>query len=290
MSEANYYSMRRLSPYQGAIQVAAIPGFRAMSPDGVTWQVQIMSQHSRFSSYGVWRADGTGNLIETHHTRDIIDVLRDHPPLPFPLADKLELWLLDGEVGHLPLAILVSTLPHLSPPKNAEAVWQPTLAGDDSFVSPSLQALDEDGDPHTEPVSHCEMLGRFIRETAGPQAKAQWFRRDAEGNGTGFSGCHIDGALEHRELGQADFPELLLREKWDRKEDADLVRDYHDWQAANLLTHNNLSHATRDRLEHAACKQAQKLYKVRHLLPKVINPDLIKVAMVEAVIRRSAHA
>ena len=68
------------------------------------------------------------------------------------------------------------------------------------------------------------------------------------------------------------------------------IRDYHDWQAPLLLTHDNLPRATRDRLERAACRQAEKLYRVRHLLPQMLNPDLLKVAMVEAVMRRAATA
>ena len=60
--------------------------------------------------------------------------------------------------------------------------------------------------------------------------------------------------------------------------------------APKLLTHGNLTRATRDRLERAACRQAEALYRVRHLLPEVVNPDILQVAMVEAVIRRSSHS
>ena len=31
-------------------------------------------------------------------------------------------------------------------------------------------------------------------------------------------------------------------------------------------------------------------YRMRHLLPEVVNPDILQVAMVEAVIRRSSHS
>ena len=60
------------------------------------------------------------------------------------------------------------------------------------------------------------------------------------------------------------------------------------WQAPKLLTHRDLRPATRDRLERAACRQAEKLYQARHFLPEIINRDLLNVAFVEAVIRRSA--
>ena len=71
MSDARYYSLRRLSPYQGTVQVAECPGFRAMSADGSRWRVQFLNQRTRFSSYGVWRADGQGSLIETERTLEI---------------------------------------------------------------------------------------------------------------------------------------------------------------------------------------------------------------------------
>jgi hypothetical protein len=47
--------------------------------------------------------------------------------------------------------------------------------------------------------------------------------------------------------------------------------------------------ATRARLERAACRQAEKLYAVRALLPEVIDTDLVKTAFVEAVIRRAGR-
>ena len=89
------------------------------------------------------------------------------------------------------------------------------------------------------------------------------------------------------ELLAACFPELLLRERWESQIEAYLVRDYHDWLAPALLTHTYLKRATRERLERAACRQAEKLYRVRPLLPEVINADLVDVAMIEAMLRRA---
>ena len=74
---------------------------------------------------------------------------------------------------------------------------------------------------------------------------------------------------------------------WEAETEQKLVSDYHDWQAPHLLTHTTLTRPTRERLERAACRQAEKLYKVRHFLPEIINRDLLNVAFVEAVIRRS---
>ncbi len=281
MSAVRYYSMRQLSPYQGTIQIVELPGFRAMSVDGITWQVQTLSPRLRFSVYGVWRADRS-SILDNEHTHALLEALRNHPPLPFALADRLELWLLDATEERLPLALLASTLPHLSPPRVAQAVWRPTLDGDASFVAPSRGA-------RAEHAAHRDLLAQCVRAAAGPFARAQWFMRDADGNGVGLTGLRLEQHVHGRRLARDWFPELLVREDWEDAADRDLVCDFHDWQAPRLLTHPDLTPATRERLERAACRQAEQLYAVRALLPEVINTDLVKTALVEALIRRAGR-
>jgi hypothetical protein len=262
------------------VQVVEMAGFRAMSADGITWQVQVQGRGPRVSGHGVWRADGSGDLIETERTRTFLAALRALPPLPFPLADRLELWLLEARSA-APLALLASAPPPAAPPRVVDAHWQAALGGDDSFVAPSLGGT-------ASPIPHREVISRVVQKAAGPRPHAQWFRRDEHGHGTGLGGRGLDAALGGRRLPSEAFPELLLREDWPDATERALARDYHDWQAPALLTHSDLRRGTRDRLEHAACRQAEKLYRVRQLLPEVINPDLIKVAMVEAVLRRAS--
>ena len=284
MSTAHYYSMRRFAPYQGTVQIAEIPGFRAMSSDGLTWRVQFLNQRTRISSHAVWRADGSGNLIETARTSELIQALQNHPTFPFPPEDNLELWLLDAR-EQKPLAILASTLGHIHPPRAMDTRWHATLAEDDSFVAPSLSGSHGVSTSH---IPHSAVLSRCVQKSAGPLERAQWFRRGKDGSATGLHGHRLDPDQAGRQLGRRDFPELLLREQWEAEQENKLIGDYHDWQAPNLLTHTTLSPPTRDRLERAACRQAEKLYKIRHFLPEIINPDLLNVAFVEAVIRRSA--
>jgi hypothetical protein len=132
------------------------------------------------------------------------------------------------------------------------------------------------------------VLSRCIQKAAGPLERAQWFRREHDGSGTGLHGNRLESAHVGRQLSHEAFPELLLRESWEAGPEQMLVGDYHDWQAPYLLTHTTLPRSTRERLERSACRQAEKLYKVRHFLPEIINRDLLNVAFVEAVIRRSA--
>jgi hypothetical protein len=282
MMAPRYYSLRRLSPYQGTVQVAECPGFRAMSADGTRWRVQFLNQRTRLSSYGVWRADGHGSLIETERTQPIISALRDRPTLPFALADRLELWLLDAR-DRLPLALLASTLSGRSTPAVTVPRWRAALAGDDGFHSPSLGGVERES-----PIPHCAVLDRCVQRAAGPRPQAQWFQRGADGAGVGLPTSGLDAALANRGLGRVQFPELLLRSHWSGEREAELVRDYHEWHAASLLTHTDLDRGTRIALEQAACRQASKLFRVRYLLPEVVNEEMLRVAMVEAVIRQSA--
>jgi hypothetical protein len=266
------------------VQITELPDFRAVTSDGIAWRVQFLNQRSRVTGHAVWRADGGGNLIETAYTSGLIQALQNHPPFPFPSEDNLELWLLDAR-EQKPLAILASTLGRIRPPRSVDTRWHATLAEDDSFVAPSLAP--ESGAASTSHIPHSQVLSRCVQKAAGPLERAQWFRREDDGSGTGLHGCRLDAAQVGRKLERDAFPEMLLRETWEVEREQKLVSDYHEWQAPNLLTHARLSHAARDRLEHAACRQAVKLYNVRHFLPEIINRDLLNVAFVEAVIRRS---
>jgi len=285
LAAPRYYSMRRLSPYQGTIQVVELPGFRAMSGDGSSWDLRIENPGMR-PAHAMWHEGEAYNVEISERTAPFLIALRDHPPLPFQLADTLELWLLDAH-ELLPLALLASTLPHMAPPNRVDTSWRAAFPGDDGFIAPSLQA--GAAQPLEHPfIPHREILNRCVRTAAGTHPRAQWFRREAAGDGLGSGGTGIEPALFARELAAAQFPELLLRERWDNEVEAALVRDYHDWLAPALLTHSNLTRATRDRLEHAACAQAEKLFRLRQLLPEIVNRDLIDVALVEAVLRRSS--
>ena len=187
MSDVRYYSMRRLSPYQGTVQVAETQGFRAMTSDGMTWRAQFLNQRSRLSSYAVWRADGSGSLVETRRTSVFIEAMQNHPAFPFPPADNMEFWLLDSKQLE-PLAILASTLERITPPRTMETVWHASLDGDDSFMAPSLSS----GGAHpTTPIPHREVLSRCVQKAAGPLDRAQWFRRESDGSGTGLHGSRL---------------------------------------------------------------------------------------------------
>jgi len=285
--EPTYYSLRQWAPYQGTVQVVEIPGFRAVSRDGRQWQIQVRNEGIRFFTYGTWCADGSGNLIAIERTQPLVDAMESLPALPFPAIDTLELWLLDQK-DRMPMALLRS-MPDTRRPFVATSLrWQPAITWGTEFVSSSFQSHAEpEGDQH---VTHDQLLERFVSAEAGAFPAAQWFRRQPDGSGIGLESSNLSEDESSRTLPADAFPELLVRESWEDELFEAMIRDYHAWQAPELLTHNTISNIARDRLEHHACDAAQRLYRLRGVLPKILNEDLLQTAFVEAVIRQTAAA
>jgi hypothetical protein len=237
--------------------------------------------------HSVWR-DGSDKDIPFDSAQPGFEALFSHPPTPFPLADNLELWLLDAEQG-MPLALLRSLLPREEPPAVTDVSWIAGFRDEESFYAPSLASTQASKESRSY-IPHAEVLTRCVRTAAGTNPMTQWFLRQEDGSGVGASGHNLATGLEGRTLNKAKFPRFLLREDWEDDMRTRLVGDYHSWQAPYLLTHTNYSAETRDWLERAACQQAERLYSVRKLLPVILNKDLVDAAMVEAVIRRTAVA
>lgn len=285
--QRKFFSLRQWSPYQGTVQIVEVPGFRAISRDGLQWQVLVKNEGIRFFTFGTWRRDGSGNLISTDRTRELVDALEDHPALPFPAIDNLELWLLDNE-SLMPLALLRSMQPTRRPIITETPRWKPAVSADNSFVSSSL--LTHLGTDQVHHIPHHEVLERCISAAAGAIPAAQWFRRDEDGSGQAVESAGVPADLQHRQLERDRFPSLLLKTEWAEEFHQQLVSDYHAWQAPELLTHTDLAHEVRDRLEREACQSASRVYRLRKVLPQIVNKEMIEMAFVEAMIRQTAMA
>lgn len=300
MSEPRYFACRRVNPFAGSLQIVAVQGARAISPNGGRWQVELLSRvavrqplwadigpasaEQRYFTYGVWAPEqGMRRLPvnpmlgdqSTHPSlAPLVAALERMPSLPFPGADRLELWLLDSQAE--PLA-LVATLTGESPPTlPMPPAWRAVPPAE--AMSPALA-----GEP---PAPDSGPLERLVSATAGTPGRAQWFRRSPDGSGTGLSGFRLDPGLEGRTVGAAEFPELLVRSDWPADPGATaLVNALLCWQAPLLLTLEHLSRETRERLEQLAARRPGALYRQRRLLPEVANPALVQAALVEAVIR-----
>lgn len=281
VAETAYYSLRRMPPYQGTVQLIEAGSCRAVSNDGLNWQLQIRTPGTRRIIQAVWRRGDTG-FIGNEVARPIVEALENAPPTPFPMRDNVELWLL-GDDG-LPLALLRTVT--INPPLHiAETVWKPGMGTGGPFHSRGLATASAGSS-----VTASQVLARIVRAASGARPRSQWFWRWPDGNGWGLGGQGLLPGEEGRELDAELFPELLLRERWENESHAQLVSEYHDWLAPGLLTHSNLSGATRARLERAAARQAERFYAVRQLLPEVVNRDLVDAAFVEAVLRQSTRS
>ena len=288
--DVKYFSIRRFGPYQGTAQVVQCEGFRAISADGITWRVQVQHPEARYITQAIWRRDGQSTLTENKFTAPLIAAMNDSPPLPLPMADTLELWLLDASAGQ-PLAIVTSALPRKRVPAVESVNWSAFLPGDHDFCSADFQKIMSGEKNNTVPMDHGEILRRYINVAAGSMSRAQWFQRDHEGNGKGLAGLRLKTGEQGRFLTADCFPELLVSECcWQNKAEQVLVKDYHHWHAANLLSQNNLAVDIRERLERAACTEAFKLYERRHILPTMLNLERVKVAFVQAKIALANRA
>ncbi len=313
MERPAYFSLRRLSPFRGTIQVVEVSEARAFSLDGLGWTIQLLSQRPiretvwgnigpvkserRYFTFG--RRSDEGKLVRVpidpslgdqsgHAALDPLLIAIDtRPELPFSAVDHLELWLLDRKEG-LPLALLQSTrdtdIPAIAPP----AKWLALPFDEGSFHSPGLMVHAPDDKTTHDRRQHRAVLERLVAGRAGQPARLQWFQRDADGRGEAVTGENLDRIQEERKLGREAFPELLLRDEWSAARDSALVHDYLEWQAPLLLTLPSLARDTRERLEKAARRRATVLYQYRRLIPEVVNWDVVKPALVEAVIRLTA--
>lgn len=308
MTGPDYYSVRRLCPVLGTLQIVSLPEARAYSGDGVRWKVELLSQASvrlgpwgdrgpasaerRFFTFGYWTRDQglervpvnaiLGDQSGHPALEAMVAALGEMPAPPFPPGDRSELWLLDGD--DLPLALLRSQPPEQVPPiPRMELSWRAQSPRETGFPLPAEWA-EPPGPGRPEPAL---ILERQVHDRAGgAQRRAQWFRRGDRGNGFGLGVVGARVELMGRELPAAAFPPLLLAEDWPKADVTALVGAYLDWAAPYLLT-LPMDRERRSRLERAACARPELLYRYRHLLPEVIQKDLVDPALVQAVLKAS---
>ena len=313
MRAASFFSLRRLSPFRGTIQVVEVPDGRAFSLDGIGWTIQLLSQNPvretvwgnigpanserRYFTYARWT--GAGRLARVpvdpclgdqslHPALEpVLTALEETPTLPFPPADRLELWLLDKD-ERLPLALVQSATGTEPPLTRVSPGWRALPAEERNFRSPGLMRQAPGDNDVQDCRQHRVHLEKLIGRTAGQPTRLQWFQRDAAGGGESRGGIRLDGTAMQSALQANAFPELLVRETWVQKRDHALVSDYLGWLAPMLLTLPHLRQDTRARLEHAASRRATVLYQYRRLIPRIVNKEVVHPALVEAVIRRSA--
>lgn len=296
------YSIRRLCPFRSTLQVIETAHARALSPDGKNWELQVTAEQpdtlwgsvntqnhpQQYFRFGIWSNEAGLAQVPINPIMDVGDMLENAEPLwevlqktaqqvPFPLVDNLEYWLLDTEAK--PLALLAtSTNNSVQQQDNDLPVWkaaqQPSSFGGNTHPPDQLQ---------TPAIT----LESQIHLAAGAKRHTQWFKREAN-NGVGLDG-RFNGniMLSGRRLDHADFPELLIREQWPEKTQRSLAADYLAWSAPLLLTLQNISVSSRERLEKLAVKRPQLIEKYWRTYPEILNETLINKARVEARLKKS---
>lgn len=312
ISPAHAYSLRRINPLEGVVQVLERDAARAISRDGVDWEIQVETEspntlwgslntgkvQRRFFRFGTWsRRRGLwrvpvnpildiGEMVE--ESGELIAALEESlAQVPFPPADRFELWLLDAQ--SLPLALLATTD---DPRRIAELrpqPWQAAPLSEHSFRSAVLDG--EPGRPGDagNPRRHAAAVEALVRDAAGASPVQQWFERHGDGSGRGLP-HRAPVPLAGRELATEEFPELPWQSAWASERDAALMADYVAWSAPRLLTLHSLSDTTRARLETAARSQAEAVDALFQLYPRILDRSLIDAARVEARLRRAAQA
>ena len=274
-----YYALRRVNPYRGVVQIVEVGEVTAHSFDGVAWHLRADDGYGWVRPTGIW-IEGEG--LKAGHAKnldDILPALETRPPLPFPIVDTQELWLLDQKSG-LPLALLACDREGVKHNERPESEWHPFVLSFTGFHSPILAESDK-ADPRPPP-HHRDVLARMVNQAARPNPAAQWFQRDQAGAGVGLSGLRIPFALQGRHLPAEAFPELLVRETGNSRLENSVIADYHAQLSPILLSWPRLSVATRARLESQACEQPQWLARIHRLLPCRVDAARIQAALVAA--------
>jgi hypothetical protein len=294
-----------LNPFHGMVNVVEIDGADAVSRDGLHWSLYLQGQVERELAddgselevalpdvkFGTWSA---GEGLRRAPVRSVVDyawldalgsqllasVKGCSDQVPFPMGDRYECWLLDGDRG-LPLALLASACSPAEMEDLQVLEWRPGQIARQQFRAPSLGGAGSAG-PDTP---HSETLAGLVRTAAGSRPAAQWFVRNAEGEGEGLAGLRL--ARVRRRLPPEAFPELLLRDHWPRERDSRLVRDFLDWQAPWLLTLQGLTETTRAGLERAGFRQALRVSQLYRLYPRIVDKYGLRATLVEAKLRNS---
>ena len=305
-NQTRCFAIRRLSPFQGYLQVIEAGDSQASSSNGIDWRIQVRiktpleqwdsmdGSHAdqQIILFGFWSSEGgfhrvplppmiSSRQIEIAAQPILDELLYTTRKVPFEQIDNCELWLLDEQdLSPLVLIAACSDPEHL--PKIRRPEWQATLLADHSFTRTwTKSALDPAGQAARDE------LNSLIRKTSGQNPKAQWFLREQDGSGRGIAGIHIDDRLKTRQLQLDDFPELLIKDNWQDETAQQLINDYLEWQAPFLLTLPHLSPITRKRLEQLAFRQAFKVEGQHKLWPQVIDEEKLKAVLIEVQMRRS---
>ena len=283
------YAVRRVNPFRGVMQVIEAEEGRALSCNGVVWEILVRATQSNardcpgrdnqrkiYYRFGMWSMDD--GLLQRASSpaedQDYFDlatkcealveyVRAHHQRLPFKLEDSRELWLFDSE-NKSPLALLASLRPGASLPRSESRNW--------------ACCIGENGSPSQRRFPHARDLETQVRQRAGFDVNKYWIKRLADG----------DGVVETTgdAISADQFPVLLLEENWVNNDEQRRACEYIKWISPSLLTLQHLDQGTRIRIENNLNVQAISIEHHWHLYPEIINRKLLKAARVQSRIEQ----
>jgi hypothetical protein len=295
------YAQRLLNPFRGVMNIIEYQGAEAVTTDGLHWDiyvrdtelVQDIEDALRVQvsdiRYGHWSAKGglkrgalypsdDFKVLEQRGALVYEDLLQQYDRVPFPLRDAYELWLLDSD--SLPLALLSSVVREGEMETNVPIDWRAGQECRCRFRSAALQDLG------LHPAGAGAYLTEYVNRLAGERPRAQWFLRQADGSGMGLATLPAEDAPPGRHLPAQAFPLFFLHEAIHNADHARLIQDFIAWQAPWLLLLPVLTDEQRRDFEQHARAQALHMERQHRLYPRVLNPELLAAARVEAALRR----
>ncbi len=298
-----FYSQRLLNPFRGVMNIIELDQADAVTTDGVEWilyvhdetdcwehqenqDAHIVTPDIRYGSWSARQGLKKFPLLSSMNIpyikragRQLMQAVRElHARLPFPPADKYELWLLDKDNG-LPLALLDSVC-------EESRIYQDYPRRDWLCGQRCQQQFRGTPQaPHRKQRNPGRLLARRVNRQAGEPRRLQWFWRNDDGKGFALQGLNLDESLLNRQLERDAFPPLLLATGWPSSGGIDLVYDFLAWQAPWLLLLPDLDDELRLQLEHEARSQATLTASLCHLYPRIIDHYLLNAIRIEAQLR-----
>lgn len=283
------YAIRRVNPFLGVLQVIENAGGRAISANGVVWDIEVRTEHvggwgslnrnnrqAAYYRYGLWSLeDGlVSRPLAPHLDSDpltrqcnaLIDCICERlPQLPFKLEDSQELWLFDSD-DRLPLALLASVTAESKRPSPEPKYW-----------SSCIGAI---GVPSQRRFPAASELEEQVKQRAGFNIHKHWVIRQDDNSGIiETSGTRIDAEA---------LPAFLVTEDWPEAEQSTRVRKYLEWISPSLLTLQRLSENERVQMEKSLSIQAISVEHHRHLYPEIIDEKHLTAARVQCRLLKSS--
>ena len=286
-AEIRAYAIRRVNPFLGVLQVIETGGGRAISTNGVVWDIELRTERSGmwgslnqdvkeavYYRFGLWSAEeGLVNRpLAPHLDREkltsqyefLIQSIKERLQyIPFKLLDTRELWLFDKDERQ-PLALLASLKPGDKQPSPEPKYWKSCLGANGVASQYRFPAARE--------------LEKLVESTASSNVCRYWVNREEDGG----------GMLERGKgsFSVGEFPSFLISDNWPDEENSSMVNEYIEWIAPSLLTLQNLSDVERNRLENSLNVQAVSVEHHWHLYPEMVDETKLTAARVQCRLQK----